>query len=658
MAKSRIKELVKLINEANYNYHTLDSPTITDYEYDKLLHELIDLEKKYPEYKLKNSPSEKIGGEILEEFVKVEHEVPMMSLDNSFNFEDLSSFSNKLFEEFDNLSFISELKIDGLAVSIEYEEGYFKRAATRGNGLVGEDISLNVKTIKTLPLKLNENINLTVRGEIFMPHESFHKLNEDRMNNNLEVFKNPRNAASGTIRQLDSSVAASRGLDIFIYTIVEDLENIKTQEDALNYLKHLGFKVNPYFSVHKTSQSLINKIEEYDKLRKELNYDTDGVVVKVNEFIYHDEIGYTAKAPKWAKAYKFAPEEALTKLNDITFQIGRTGRVTPVAELEPVLISGSKVARATLHNEDYIINKDIRIGDYVYIRKAGEIIPEVIKVELSKRNNLKKFQMIKNCPICHELLERKEDEADYYCVNLLCPARNINSIIHFASRVAMDIDGLGIKVIETLNSLGYINKITDIYKLKNYYDELILIEGFGKRSIEKLINSIEESKTRDANKLLFALGIKHVGARVSEILLNHYGNILKLKDATVEELEQIDEIGNAIATSIYEYFNNENNLIIINDLYEFGLNFEQDIVEVIEHEFNNKRVVITGTFTKYTRSELTKILKEFGAKVSSSVSRNTDFVFAGEAAGSKLDRAIELNIEVLNEEELLKRLNI
>src|SRR5690625_551958 len=298
MAKSRIKELVKLINEANYNYHTLDSPTITDYEYDKLLHELIDLEKKYPEYKLKNSPSEKIGGEILEEFVKVEHEVPMMSLDNSFNFEDLSSFSNKLFEEFDNLSFISELKIDGLAVSIEYEEGYFKRAATRGNGLVGEDISLNVKTIKTLPLKLNENINLTVRGEIFMPHESFHKLNEDRMNNNLEVFKNPRNAASGTIRQLDSSVAASRGLDIFIFTIVEDLENIKTQEDALNYLKHLGFKVNPYFSVHKTSQSLINKIEEYDKLRKELNYDTDGVVVKVNEFIYHDEIGYNAISTK------------------------------------------------------------------------------------------------------------------------------------------------------------------------------------------------------------------------------------------------------------------------------------------------------------------------------------------------------------------------
>lgn len=656
--RDRIIELTKIINEANYNYHTLDSPTISDYEYDKLLHELIELEEKYPNYKQKDSPTLKIGGEVLDEFVKVTHEVPMMSLDNSFDFNDLENFSEKLFNEYNNLSFISELKIDGLAVSIEYEDGYFKRAATRGNGTVGEDISLNVKTIKSLPLKLNENINITVRGEIFMPHESFHKLNEERMNENLDVFMNPRNAASGTIRQLDSKIAASRGLDIFIYTIVDDLDYINTQEEALNYLKKLGFKVNPNFKVHKDTKSLIDQIKLFDELRKNLNYDTDGVVVKVNEFKYLDEIGYTAKAPKWAKAYKFKPEEALTKLTDITFQIGRTGRVTPVAELEPVLISGSKVARATLHNEDYIIKRDIRKNDYVYIRKAGEIIPEVIKVELNKRKNQKPFEMIENCPVCHEKLIRKENEADYYCINNNCPARNINSLIHFASRVAMNIDGLGEKVIETLNKLGYLNKITDIYKLKNYYEELILIEGFGKRSIDKLLSSIEKSKENEANHLLFALGIKHVGSRVSEILLEEYGNINNLINLEIEDLIKVDEIGEKIAESIYNYFNDSNNLLIINELKELGLNFNYTKTKITKHEFNDKRVVITGTFTKYKRKELTDILKSFGAKVTSSVSKNTDFVFAGKDAGSKLQRANELNIKVLNEDELLERLNI
>ena len=656
--KNKIIELRKKINEANYNYHTLDNPLITDYEYDKLFNELVKLEEEHPEYMDLTSPTNKIGGEVLDEFKKVKHDVPMMSLSNTFSEEELISFFNKIKKEYPNVNFVSELKIDGLAVTIKYENGKYLSAATRGNGEVGEDITLNVKTIKSLPLELNENVTIEVRGEIFMPHQSFHDLNERRMEQEEPLFANPRNAASGTIRQLDSKIVASRNLDIFLYTIVNGENYVDTQEGVLKYLKKLGFKTNPFYHVNKTSEELLSNIKEYDQRRIDLPYDTDGVVVKVNQLELYDEIGYTAKSPKWATAYKFKPEEALTKLEGITFQIGRTGRVTPVAELEPISISGSTVARATLHNIDYINNLDIRINDYVYIRKAGEIIPEVLRVDLTKREKQIPFEMITNCPVCDGLLERKAGEVDHYCINLNCPARNINSLIHFASRVALNIDGLGVKVIETLNSLGYLNNITDIYKLKNYYNELILIEGFGKKSVDKLLTSIENSKKEEADKLLFALGIKHVGAKVSNVLLNKYGSILKLKDPSVEELEELDEIGNVIARSVYDYFNNDNNLNLINELAELGLNMDFTVVEVIKHEFNNLRVVITGTFTKYKRSELTEILKQVGAKVSSSVSKNTDFVFAGLEAGSKLTKAIELKIPVLDEEELLKRLNL
>jgi len=656
--KSKIKTLTDIINKANYDYHTLDNPTITDYEYDRYLNELKELEEKYPEYKEINSPTEKIGGAILDEFKKVNHEIPMMSLNNSFSYEDLSSFINKLKNEYNNLTFISELKIDGLAVSIKYKDGIFDSAATRGNGETGEDVTNNVKTIKSLPLKLTEKIDIEVRGEIFMPHKSFKSLNEQRLINNEQLFANPRNAASGTIRQLDSSVVAARNLDIFLYTIVNAENYVNSQQEALTYLSKLGFKVNPFYHINNSVEELLNNIENYDQQRKTLNYDTDGVVVKVNELKYYDEIGYTAKSPKWAIAYKFAPEEAETLLKDITFQVGRTGKITPVAELEPVLVSGSVVARATLHNEDYIKNRDIRINDYVLIRKAGEIIPEVFKVNLDKRVNQKPFEMIKLCPACNNNLIRKENEADYFCVNELCPARNINSLIHFASRVAMNIEGLGERVVDTLNNLGYLNTIVDIYKLKDYYDELILIEGFGERSITKLIDAIELSKNNEADKLLFALGIKNVGAKVATTLLNTYGNIFELAKAEISELEEIDEIGNIIASNVFEYFNNENNLKLLNELNSLGLNFNFSKTEIIEHEFNNKRVVITGTFEKYKRTELTKILEEHGAKVSSSVSKNTDFVIAGSDAGSKLTKAEELKIKILKEEELLERLKI
>ena len=654
----RIKELIKIIEKANYEYHTLDSPTISDYEYDMYLKELIQLEEKYPQYKQQNSPTQKIGGVVLDSFNKITHDTPMMSLSNVFNSEELTLFYNRINKEINNFTLTTELKIDGLAVSIKYVDGIYQSAATRGNGIIGEDITENVKTIKSLPLKLNEDVTIEVRGEIFMPQKSFHKLNEERLSNNEQLFANPRNAAAGTIRQLDSSVVAKRNLDIFLYTIVNAEKYCTTQEEVLNYLQHLGFKVNPYYEVVNSIDQLNNTINKYDQIRKTLPYDTDGVVIKVNELKYYDEIGYTARSPKWATAYKFAPEEVETKLKDITFQIGRTGVVTPVAELEPVLISGSIVARATLHNEDYIINKDIRINDYVIVRTAGEIIPEVVRVNTNKRSNSVKFKMIDKCPFCHEQIIRKENEADYYCVNTNCPARNINSLVHFASRVAMNIEGLGEKVIETLNTLGYINTIPDIYRLKKYYDELINIEGFGTKSVDKLLDAIEKSKQNEANLLLFGLGIKNVGAKIATLLLQNYGSIDNLAKASIEELENIDEIGNIIATNVYEYFNNENNKELLLELKNLGLNFNYTVTNIIEHEFNNKTIVITGTLKNYSRKEMQQLLEKHGAKITNSVSKKTDFVVAGSDAGSKLDKAIELNIKVLNEEEVLERLKI
>lgn len=652
--KEKIEKLTKQINEANYNYHTLDKPLISDFEYDKLFNELVSLEEQYPEYKDINSPTSKIGGTILEQFTKVDHSVPMMSLNNAFDFIELEAFYNRLNKDFPKLEYTSELKIDGLAVSIIYENGKFKKAITRGNGITGEDVSLNVKTIKTLPLILNENVDIEVRGEIFMPKASFDKLNEERLESGEALFANPRNAAAGTIRQLDSKIVSQRNLDIFLYTIVNPLEYVNTQDGVLEYLKKLGFKVNKEYHLNKTFTDLINNINNYDELRKTLPYDTDGVVIKVNDLNLYEEIGYTAKSPKWAIAYKFAPEEELTKLKDITFQVGRTGVITPVAVLEPVLISGSIVSRATLHNEDYIKDLDIRINDYVYIRKAGEIIPEVLRVELSKRTNMEAFEMIEFCPACHERIVRKAGEADHYCLNLNCPARNINSLIHFASRTAMNIDGLGQRIVEEFNKFGYLNNIIDLYQLKNKRDELILLPGFGEKSIDKIINSIEISKKNSADRLLFALGIKNVGAKIATILLSHYGGILNLIGAKFEELITIDEIGDVIANSIIEYFSNEENIKLLNELKNLGLNLDYEKVTIKKHSLNGLRGVITGTFRTYKRSEITEILESLGVRVTGSVSKSTDFVIAGEDAGSKLARANELNIKVYNEDEFLE----
>ncbi|MDX9691452.1 MAG: NAD-dependent DNA ligase LigA [Acholeplasmataceae bacterium] len=648
--KNRIQELIKIINQANYAYHTLDNPTITDQAYDAYFKELVELESTYPEYKQIDSPTEKVGGVVLDGFDKVTHQVPMMSLSNVFNTAELRQFDERIKKVVSNYTYVSELKIDGLAVSLVYEKGFFKRAATRGNGLVGEDVTNNVKTIKSIPLKLNESIDIEVRGEIYMPHQSFKKANEERLENNEALFANPRNAAAGTIRQLDSSVVAKRQLDCFIYTIVNQKEYAHTQKEALNYLRHLGFKVNPNDQHLNSIDQLILQIENYDHLRKELPYDTDGVVIKVNEFDIYDRIGYTAKSPKWATAYKFQAEQVETIIKGITFQIGRTGVITPVAELEPVLVSGSKVSRATLHNEDYIKTKDIRINDTVLVHKAGEIIPEVIEVVLSNRTNQEKFKMIDTCSVCQSKLIRKTGEADYYCSNQACPGRNVYSLIHFASRVAMDIDTLGEKVVETLHDLGFLNTISDIYHLHKFKDENKELPGFGDKKVDKLIEAIELSKHQSLDKLLFGLGIKHVGAKVAKTLIKHYPSIDELKQASFEDLNQIKDIGEMIARSIVDYFNDEQNLQLLEELKRLGINMIHEQENHIEHLFNQKTFVLTGKLEIYTRDEASDIIEKLGGKVSSSVSVKTDYVLAGEDAGSKLKKANELGVKVIDEQ--------
>ncbi|MFA5691973.1 MAG: NAD-dependent DNA ligase LigA [Acholeplasmataceae bacterium] len=645
----RILELRKEINHANYMYHTKDKPLISDLEYDKLLKELIDLEEKHPEYDSDTSPSKKIGGTILDGFKKYQHESRMMSLSNVFNFEELETFYNRI-SPLTN-EFTTELKIDGLAVSLIYKSGKFVAAATRGDGSVGEDVTNNVKTIKSLPLLLNEEIDIIIRGEIYLSHHEFMKINDSRINENLEIFANPRNAAAGTIRQLDSSVVAKRNLSLFVYNVVNPNQYKNTQYEILNYLKELGFSVNPYFKLANNLEELKLHINEYDEIRKTLPYDTDGVVIKVNDFKYYEEIGYTAKAPKYATAYKYQTERAMTKINDITFQVGRTGVITPVAELEPVFVSGSLISRATLHNEDYIKSKDIRINDYVLVHKAGEIIPEVISVILEKRKNNKPFEMIKNCPICNFPLERKEGEADYYCNNPDCPGKNIYSLIHFAHKGAMDIDGLGEKVMETLHDLTYIKNIPDIYKLKDHRNELILLKGFGIKKVDKLLNAIEESKKISFDRFIFGLGIKHVGERVSKILTNKFNTIDSLIDANYDDLINLDDIGPEIANSVINYFENDANLKMLEELKSFNLNLESEKVEIKEHLFNNKTFVLTGSLNNYTRKEASLIIEKLGGKVSSSVSSNTDYLLSGEASGSKLKKALELNIKIINEEE-------
>lgn len=650
--KARIDELRKLLKKYNYEYYVMDNSQVSDQEFDALLHELINLEEKYPEYQSPDSPTVRVGSLVLDKFEKVTHDFPMMSLSNGFNEDDLRSFDEKIRKIKPDITYNVELKIDGLAGSIKYVDGSLVLGATRGNGIIGENITNNIRTINSIPLSVNYPHNLEVRGEIFMSKKSFARANKKRLENNEEPFKNPRNAASGSVRQLDSKIASDRKLDMFIYSVISpENHGLNTHIESLDFAKELGFKVNPLSKQCKTINEVIEYIKSNTENRNDLDYEIDGIVIKVNELSTYDEIGYTAKSPKWAIAYKFPAEEVITKVNSITFQVGRTGQVTPVANLDPVIVQGSTVARATLHNEDYLKEKDIRENDFVVIKKAGDIIPEVVRVVLDRRTSTKKFEMIKNCPVCEETLKRKESEADYYCVNPHCPAKKIEGLIHFASRKAMSIEGLGERIVEQFYNDGLIKTIDDIYNLNKHRMDLVVKEGFGQKSIQKLIDSIELSKDNNLDKLIFGLGIRHVGEKVSKVLAQSFTTMDKLEQATIDDLITIDEIGDVIALSVVNYFSNESNQDLILSLKMLGLNMSYESNLKIKEEFVGKTFVLTGKLELYKRDQAKSLIESMGGKVSGSVSKKTDYVVAGTDAGSKLTKANSLGVKVLSEVE-------
>lgn len=659
--KDRIDELVNLIEEANYNYHVLDNPTITDQEYDSYFRELQILEEKYPEYVREDSPTHRIGGVVLEGFNKVTHSIPMMSLGDIFNEDEIRDFDSKIKKEGINPSYVCELKIDGLSVSLHYEKGILKTAATRGNGTVGEDITNNVKTIKTVPLTLKEKIDIEVRGEIYMSKETLKKINEERKEKGEPLLQNCRNAAAGSIRQLDSRIAASRNLDCWIYHLPNPEDyGIKTQWESLEFMKKLGFKTNPNNLLVTDIEGILTYIDHMGKERPDLSYDIDGVVIKVNNIDEQKKLGYTAHHPKWAIAYKFPAEEVLTKLKDIVFTVGRTGQITPNAVLEPVIVAGSTISRATLHNEDYVIAKGLKIGDTISIHKAGDVIPEVGEVILERRTGKEKdFEMIKTCPMCGSNLVRKENQADYFCLNPDCPARNIESLCHFVSRKAMNIDGLGDKIIEDFFNLKFIKDVSDIYKLDKYREELIELEGYGNKSIDNLLKAIEDSKSNSLERLIFGLGIPNVGEKTAKILAICYETLDNLMSQDYDGLNSIPDIGDIIAKSIIDYFSNPKNIIIINELKEIGVNTEYTGPKQEKNDnFYNKTFVVTGTLTKYTRDEVEEKIELLGGKTSSSVSKKTYAVIVGENPGSKKDKAESLNIPIWSEDDLEEKFNL
>lgn len=653
----RYNELVEKLKQAEIEYHTLDNPTLTDVEYDSLTNEMLEIEAEHPEWIREDSPSQHVGSVVIDKFEKVTHAVPLMSIGDVFNEEELIDWDKRVRKVVPNVDYVCELKIDGLSVNLTYKDGVLVQAATRGDGTIGENITHNVRTIKSIPTKIPSGDSLEIRGEIYMPIESFEALNEEREAKGEPLFQNPRNAAAGSIRQLDSKIAAERKLDAFFYHVPS--LNRPTHYEALEYLKENGFTVNPNIEKKKNIEEVLKYIEKWTELRATLPYDIDGIVVKVNSIASQRELGSTAKFPRWVIAYKFPALEVTTVLKDVIFTVGRTGQITPNAVLEPVRIMGSTVSRATLHNMDFIRERDLEIGDAVIVRKAGDVIPEVVRNVPERRKETKVIEEISVCPICGEALVRSASGIDLLCPNEECPARNIESLIHFVERKGMNIIGLGERIIEDFYNMGILNDFISIYHLDTRKEELMKLEGFGTKSINKLLENIEESKKSSLEKLIYAIGIKGIGEKNAKVLAKKYGTMDALMNASFDELKAINDIGPILAESISMFFNDIENIHMIDELKELGINMNYLGVANMEHEaITNKKFVITGTIEAYTRDELKEIIDLYGGKTSDSVSKNTDAVIVGENPGSKYDKAKELGIPIWGEEELAKMSDI
>lgn len=657
-AKQRVHEITSLLNKYNYEYYVLDNPSVDDAEYDRLMNELIMLEGAYPELKSPLSPTSRVGGQVVSSFRKIVHKRMMLSLANAFNEDDLRAFDKRVKDALgvDNVEYVAEMKIDGLAMSLTYVDGKFDYAATRGDGTTGEDVSSNVLTIKSIPSSISTFKEVEVRGEVYMPKKVLASLNKERSQKGEALLANARNAAAGSIRQLDSSIAASRKLDAYWYYFVNASDfGFKKHSDALDYIQSLGFRTNPERRICKGIEEVLKFVEEYTLKRPSLPYDIDGLVIKVNDMTKYDTIGYTAKTPKWAIAYKFPPEEVVTKLKDIIFTVGRTGKITPNAVLDPVRVQGSMISRATLHNEEFVVSKDIRVGDYVVLRKAGDVIPEVVRVVKERREEgTVPFKMTLSCPICGAPLIQKD--AIHYCSNTKCDARHIEGLIHYCSKDAMDIDGLGDKIIEYFFNQKFIHSIPSIYRLEQYAQDIKITDGFGEKSVVKLLQGIEKSKSNSLERLLFGLGIKEVGVKTAKTLASYFVTMEALEKATYDDLLLVPDIGDISARSIVDYFKEEDNKKMIEELKELGINMKYlgKPVSSKKTYFTGKTCVLTGTLANFGRKEATEILESYGAKVTSSVSKSTSLVIFGTEAGSKLDKANALGIETMDEEEFMK----
>ncbi|MBO5178801.1 MAG: NAD-dependent DNA ligase LigA [Clostridia bacterium] len=654
--EKRLKELKELIAYHANKYYNEDEPEISDFEYDMLMMELKNIEKEHPELITTDSPTQVIvaTGKVDTHFAEVKHEVPLQSLQDVFNIEDVTEFVNRIEKTVEKVEYVVEAKIDGLSVSLEYVNGEFVRGATRGDGLIGEDVTLNLMTIKNIPKKLTENVTVTVRGEVFLPKENFEKINEEREILGEKLFANPRNAAAGSLRQLDPNITAQRNLDIFIFNM-QKIENkeITSHYESLQYLKKLGFNVSPYTTMCNNKEEIIEEINRIGNERGDIPFDIDGAVIKVDSLAQREEIGTTTKTPKWAVAYKYPPEKKETLLEDIVIQVGRTGALTPVAILKPVKVAGSVISKTTLHNEDFIKDKDIKIGDSVLIQKAGDVIPEVVEVLKEKRRgNEKTFEMPKVCPVCGSETIREEGEAVTRCTGIECPAMLFRSLVHFASRDAMNIEGLGPAVVEQLLDAKLVSNIADIYTLK--VEDILTLERTGEKSANNLISAINKSKENSLDKLINAFGIRHIGLKTAKILTKHFNNIEEMQNATIEDYNNIYEVGEIMAQSLVKFFESEQTKDLITRLKEAGVNTESERQDIVDNRFAGKTFVLTGTLPTLNRNEATEIIERFGGKASSSVSKKTDYVLAGEEAGSKLTKAESLGIQIITEEEFLE----